>query len=185
MNEKDKNCAVLLTDAQEIKVIRCEPDTDTFDAARKAIGCEWIEIVEPESLAKDNLILLIDEEGKLKGFRDAPDSMSSDLHYIPGELLCLIASQQIKRFSVCFDDDRSADDHIAMLLRSIKVAGNTIDEAVSLQFAFFIDQKDEVLLRQRFRLNDLDPLTANRLSCGIESVCVRFATDHFDLLRVR
>ena len=67
MDETDKNCAVLLTDAQEIKVIRCEPDTDTFDAARKAIGCEWIEIVEPKSLARDNLVLLIDEEAKLKG----------------------------------------------------------------------------------------------------------------------
>ena len=67
MNETDKNCAVLLTDAQEIKVIRCEPDTDTFDAARKAISCEWIEIVEPDSLAKQDLVLLIDEEAKLKG----------------------------------------------------------------------------------------------------------------------
>ena len=67
MNKTDKNCAVLLTDAQEIKVIRCESDTDTFDAARKALGCDWIEILEPEALAQENLVLLIDEEGKLKG----------------------------------------------------------------------------------------------------------------------
>ena len=55
MNETDKSCAVLLTDAQEIKVIRCEPDTNTFDTARNAIGCEWIRkalIVHPVRIFK-------------------------------------------------------------------------------------------------------------------------------------
>jgi len=66
MDTNEKNCAVLLTDAQEVKVIRCDPGTDTFDVACNVIGCEWIEIVEPEPLAKDDMVLLIDEEGKLK-----------------------------------------------------------------------------------------------------------------------
>ena len=62
----EKNCAVVLTDAQEVKLLQCDPESETFDIARKVIGCEWIEIVEPESLANDQLVLLIDEEGKLK-----------------------------------------------------------------------------------------------------------------------
>ena len=48
------------------KVIACNPDKDIFDIGREAIGCDWIELVEAEPLAKDGLLMLIDEEGKLK-----------------------------------------------------------------------------------------------------------------------
>ena len=48
------------------KVIACNPDKDIFDIGREAIGCDWIELVEAEPLAKDGLLMMIDEEGKLK-----------------------------------------------------------------------------------------------------------------------
>ena len=35
-------------------------------SAGEAIGCDWIELVEAEPLAKDGLLMMIDEEGKLK-----------------------------------------------------------------------------------------------------------------------
>ena len=45
----DKRFAVLLTDAQEVKILECDPQKEMFDIAREAIGCEWIELKEPES----------------------------------------------------------------------------------------------------------------------------------------
>ena len=62
----EKQYAVLLTETQDVKVIACNPDKDIFDIGREAIGCDWIELVEAESLAKDGLLMMIDEEGKLK-----------------------------------------------------------------------------------------------------------------------
>lgn len=62
----EKQYAVLLTETQSVKVIACNPDKDIFDIGREAIGCDWIELVEAEALAKDGLLMLIDEEGKLK-----------------------------------------------------------------------------------------------------------------------
>ena len=62
----EKQYAVLLTETQDVKVIACNPDKDIFDIGREAIGCDWIELVEAQSLAKDGLLMLIDEEGKLK-----------------------------------------------------------------------------------------------------------------------
>lgn len=56
---------VVLTDSQEVKTVQCDPDREIFDTARNIIGCDWIEIVEPETLANENLVFLIDEEGKL------------------------------------------------------------------------------------------------------------------------
>lgn len=67
MDMNEKNYAVVLTDGQDVRLLRCNTGDDTFEVARNAIGCEWIEIVEPEPLGRDNLCLLIDEEGKLKG----------------------------------------------------------------------------------------------------------------------
>ena len=57
----EKRYAVLLTETQDIKVMACNPDKDIFDVGREAIGCDWIELVEAEPLAKDGL-----EDGKLK-----------------------------------------------------------------------------------------------------------------------
>ena len=44
----------------------CDPQRDMFDTARQAIGCDWIEIAEADPLAKQGMLMLIDEEGKLK-----------------------------------------------------------------------------------------------------------------------
>ena len=62
----EKQYAVLLTETQDIKVMACDPDKDIFDIGREAIGCDWIELVEAGPLAKDGLLMMIDEEGKLK-----------------------------------------------------------------------------------------------------------------------
>ena len=62
----EKRYAVLLTETQDIKVMACNPDKDMFDIGREAIGCDWIELVEAAPLAKDGLLMMIDEEGKLK-----------------------------------------------------------------------------------------------------------------------
>lgn len=62
----EKQYAVLLTETQDVKVMVCNPDKVIFDIGREAIGCDWIELVEAEPLAKDGLLMMIDEEGKLK-----------------------------------------------------------------------------------------------------------------------
>ena len=71
--KEEKKYAVLLTDAQEIKVLECDPQEELFEIARGTIGCDWIELVEPESLSKQGYVLMIDEEGKL---RDHPASIN-------------------------------------------------------------------------------------------------------------
>lgn len=63
---EEKRFAVLLTDTQAIQIINCDPQRDMFDTARQAIGCDWIELVEAELLAKQDMLMMIDEEGKLK-----------------------------------------------------------------------------------------------------------------------
>lgn len=64
MNEK--SFAVLLTETQEVKLLSCNPEKEIFDIVREVIGCEWIELVKPEALSHDDMVMLIDEEGKLK-----------------------------------------------------------------------------------------------------------------------
>ena len=71
--KEENKYAVLLTDAQEIKVLECDPQEEMFEIARGTIGCDWIELVEPESLSKQAYVLMIDEEGKL---RDHPASIN-------------------------------------------------------------------------------------------------------------
>ena len=67
MNDNnDKTYGVLLTDAQEIKLIQIKPNEEIFDCGRRTIGCEWIELVEPNSFSEQNLVMMIDEEAKLK-----------------------------------------------------------------------------------------------------------------------
>lgn len=71
---------VLLTDTQDIKVLEHSPTEEIFDAARDAIGCDWIELVEPESLTNDGYLMLIDEEGKLKDGPLSINCIASDLY---------------------------------------------------------------------------------------------------------
>ena len=65
-NMNEKMFAVQVTDTQEVRLLSCDPEKDLFDIGRKAIGCEWIELVEPDLLADHHLIMMIDEEGKFK-----------------------------------------------------------------------------------------------------------------------
>lgn len=65
-NMNEKRFAVLMTDTQEVKLLSCNPEKEIFDIGRDAIGCEWIELVGPEALANNHLVMLIDEEGKFK-----------------------------------------------------------------------------------------------------------------------
>ena len=55
----EKKFAVMLTDTQEIKTLECDPQEELFEIARGTIGCEWIELVEAEPLAKDGYLMLI------------------------------------------------------------------------------------------------------------------------------
>ena len=66
MEENEKQYGVLLTDHQEVKVIEQLPGEEVFDCGRRAIGCDWIELVDLTPFRKLNMIMMIDEEGKLK-----------------------------------------------------------------------------------------------------------------------
>lgn len=57
---------VVLTDRQQVGITDWQSQDDLFACARREIHCDMIEIVEQEILAKRNLVLLIDEESKLK-----------------------------------------------------------------------------------------------------------------------
>lgn len=76
----DKRFAVLLTDAQEVLLMACNPQKELFDIARQAIGCDWIELVEAEPLAKQGMLMMIDEEGKLKPGAAFINCMASHLY---------------------------------------------------------------------------------------------------------
>ena len=58
---------VMLTSGQAVGIVEVEPGEKMFDCARRAIDCEWIEVVEPAGLQGQDYVLLIDEESKLKG----------------------------------------------------------------------------------------------------------------------
>ena len=68
-NEIKENAiyGVMLTSGQRIGIVEVEPDEKLFDCARRAIDCDWIEVVEPAGLRGQDYVLLIDEESKLKG----------------------------------------------------------------------------------------------------------------------
>ncbi len=58
---------VMLTSGQAVTIAEVNPGEKVFDCARRNIGCDWIEIVEPEALQDQGYVILIDEEAKLKG----------------------------------------------------------------------------------------------------------------------
>ena len=58
---------VMLTSGQTVGIVEVEPDEKLFDCARRAIDCDWIEVIEPVGLQGKDYVLLIDEESKLKG----------------------------------------------------------------------------------------------------------------------
>ena len=53
---EEKKYAVLLTDNQEIKILECDPQEEIFEIARGSLGCEWIELVEPDALSKNGYL---------------------------------------------------------------------------------------------------------------------------------
>lgn len=94
MNDNnDKTYGVLLTDAQEIKLIQIKPNEGIFDCGRRTIGCEWIELVEPNSFSEQNLVMMIDEEAKLKDGGKYVNCIASFTY----EYLCHAAPSQHRR----------------------------------------------------------------------------------------
>ena len=81
----EKKFAVMLTDTQEIKTLECDPQEELFEIARGTIGCEWIELVEAEPLAKDGYLMLIDEEGKLKNADRHGDAIVGNVMIVRAE----------------------------------------------------------------------------------------------------
>ena len=65
-NEIKENAiyGVILTSGQRVGIVEVEPDEKLFDCARRAIDCDWIEVVEPAGLRGQDYVLLIDEESK-------------------------------------------------------------------------------------------------------------------------
>ena len=57
---------VVLTDDQHIKAVNFQPQTNVFDSARRIIGCQTIQIVEPDFLQKKGCVMLIDDDAKLR-----------------------------------------------------------------------------------------------------------------------
>ncbi len=58
---------VMLTSGQAVALAEVNPGEKLFDFARRNIGCDWVEVVEPEVFSDRNYVILIDEEAKLKG----------------------------------------------------------------------------------------------------------------------
>lgn len=77
---EERKYTVLLTDEQEVKVLECDPQEEIFSIARGTIGCDWIELVEAPTLAENNFLFLIDEEGKLHGGQQPINCIASDLY---------------------------------------------------------------------------------------------------------
>lgn len=61
-------------------MLECDPQEEMFSIARGTLGCEWIELVEPDSLASDSLLMLIDEEGKMRDGEKLVNCVASDLY---------------------------------------------------------------------------------------------------------
>lgn len=76
----DKRFAVMLTDTQEVKTLECDPQEEIFEIARGTIGCDWIELVETDTLAQNGYLMLIDEEGKLKKGPVSINCLASDMY---------------------------------------------------------------------------------------------------------
>ena len=76
----EKNCVVVLTDAQEVKVTHCTPEADIGDVAGNVLHCDWVQAVSSEALNEKGLILLVDEDAKLKSGRKYINCIASSLY---------------------------------------------------------------------------------------------------------
>ena len=107
MNEiNGKTFGVLLTDAQEIKLVQIKPDEEIFDCGRRTIGCEWIELVEPDALSDQNLVMMIDEEAKLKAGEKYVNCIASFTYESQNHGDMIVGNAVIVR---------AAEDHLEML----------------------------------------------------------------------
>lgn len=74
---------VMLSSGQAVSIAEVNPGEKLFDCARRNIGCDWVEVVEPESLSDKNYVILIDEEAKLKGNMHFVNCIASYLYESP------------------------------------------------------------------------------------------------------
>ena len=74
---------VMLSSGQAVSIAEVNPGEKLFDCARRNIGCDWVEVVEPEALSDKNYVILIDEEAKLKGNMHFVNCIASYLYESP------------------------------------------------------------------------------------------------------
>ena len=131
-----------------------------FGIARGLIGCEWIELVEAAPLSKQGYLMLIDDEGKMKGGEIPINCIASDL-YASDQHGDPIAS---KTMIV-----RAADEKLELLTASeakqladnlVKNRDKAIDK-ISRAFGLIPTQKDEPEIvsasrRQPCKKNDME-----------------------------
>ena len=140
----EKKYAVLLTDTQNVKIVECDPQEEMFDIARGIIGCDWIELVEPEPLSKDGFLMLIDEEGKLRGGALTINCIASELYGADRHGDPIIGNAMIVR---------AADECLELL---------TADEAKRLAAGF--EQKRDMAIEKISRTFNLQPVSKSDLA---------------------
>ena len=156
----EKKYAVLLTDSQEVKILECDPQEELFDTARGVIGCDWIELVEPESLAENGHVMLIDEEGKLRPNLPSVNCIASDLygsdHHgdpIVGSAVIVHANEESLELMTNAEANQLACDLQKRRDRSIE----KISKALGIHPERISDrEKPEAMRRQPCRKNDME-----------------------------
>ena len=139
---------VVLTTGQSVGIVEVEPDEKVFDCARRAIDCEWIEVVEPAGLQGQDYVLLIDEESKLKGDVHFVNCIASSLYESPehGDLIignAMIVKQDGEDLRLLTEDEalslakdmqaiRKASIHeMTEFLCNLKLAEKTPEKSIS------------------------------------------------------
>ena len=139
---------VVLTTGQSVGIVEVEPDEKVFDCARRAIDCEWIEVVEPAGLQGQDYVLLIDEESKLKGDVHFVNCIASSLYESPehgdfiignamivkqdGEDLRLLTEDEALSLAKDMQAIRKASIHeMTEFLCNLKLAEKTPEKSIS------------------------------------------------------
>ena len=139
---------VMLTAGQSVGIVEVESDEKVFDCARRAIDCEWIEVVEPAGLQGQDYVLLIDEESKLKGDVHFVNCIASSLYDSPehGDLIignAMIVKQDGEDLRLLTEDEalslakdmqaiRKASIHeMTEFLSNLKLAEKTPEKSIS------------------------------------------------------
>ena len=130
---------VMLTSGQAVGIVEVEPDEKLFDCARRAIDCEWIEVVEPAGLQERDYVLLIDEESKLKGDVHFVNCIASSLYESPqhGDLIignAMIVKQDGDDLRLLTEDEAIRKDSIHEMtefLSNLKLAEKTPEKSIS------------------------------------------------------